>query len=184
MLKVRTNYSMFPIKRTVFFTSVTVHKILRYWNAHLIFKALGILGFPSFQSLDLIEYEPICSAFLNKLMTVMKNRKQAMMKAQEDRNKPKSQIQIQSRLRREKSWRVDVVMINEAFQVQSFYNRNLVDLCIFSGLFLRYSTSFTLTYCKVVSSNMSCLEAHAGFFRLLLWSEFLIFMYSDNLTIS
>ena len=88
----------------------------------LIFKALGILGFPSFQSLDLIEYEQVCSAFLNKLMTVMKNRKQAMMKAQEDRNKPKSQIQIQSRLRREKSWRVDVVMINEAFQVQSIHN--------------------------------------------------------------
>ena len=87
-----------------------------------IYKALGILGFPSFQSLDLIEYEQVCSAFLNKLMTVMKNRKQAMMKAQEDRNKPKSQIQIQSRLRREKSWRVDVVMINEAFQVQSIHN--------------------------------------------------------------
>ena len=51
----------------------------------------------------------------------MKNRKQAMMKAQEDRNKPKSQIQIQSRLRREKSWRVDVVMINEAFQVHAVY---------------------------------------------------------------
>jgi len=79
-------------------------------------KALGILGFPSFQSLDQTEYEQVCSAFLNKLMTVMKNRKQAMMKAQEDRNKPKSQNQIQSRLRREKSWRVDVVMINEAFQ--------------------------------------------------------------------
>ena len=83
------------------------------------FKALGILGFPSFQSLDQTEYEAVCSAFLNKLMTVMKNRKQAMMKAQEDRNKPKSQNQIQSRLRREKSWRVDVVMINEAFQVRS-----------------------------------------------------------------
>ena len=89
-----------------------------------------------------------------------------MMKAQEDRNKPKSQIQIQSRLRREKSWRVDVVMINEAFQVQSFYNRNFL-----FGYFLdslRYNTSFTLTYCKVVSCNMSCLEAHAGFFRLLI----------------
>ena len=49
----------------------------------------------------------------------MKNRKQAMMKAQENRNKPKSQNQIQSRLRREKSWRVEVVMINEAFQVRS-----------------------------------------------------------------
>ena len=92
----------------------------------LIFKALGILGFPSFQSLDLIEYEQVCSAFLNKLMTVMKNRKQAMMKAQEDRNKPKSQIQIQSRLRREKSWRVDVVMINEAFQVQSTVSPQIV----------------------------------------------------------
>ena len=101
----------------------------------LIFKALGILGFPSFQSLDLIEYEQVCSAFLNKLMTVMKNRKQAMMKAQEDRNKPKSQIQIQSRLRREKSWRVDVVMINEAFQVQSIYNRNILDLWRFFGSF-------------------------------------------------
>ena len=83
------------------------------------FKALGILGFPSFQSLDQTEYEDICSSFLNKLMTVMKNRKQAMMKAQENRNKPKSQNQIQSRLRREKSWRVEVVMINEAFQVRS-----------------------------------------------------------------
>ena len=65
----------------------------------------------------------------------MKNRKQAMMKAQEDRNKPKSQIQIQSRLRREKSWRVDVVMINEAFQVQSIYNRNILDLWSFIGSF-------------------------------------------------
>ena len=51
----------------------------------------------------------------------MKNRKQAMMKAQENKNKPKSQNQIQSRLRREKSWRVDVVMINEAFQVRSIF---------------------------------------------------------------
>ena len=115
----------------------------------LIFKALGILGFPSFQSLDLIEYEQVCSAFLNKLMTVMKNRKQAMMKAQEDRNKPKSQIQIQSRLRREKSWRVDVVMINEAFQVQSTVSPQIVSAETILGKKLFKGGNYSQKYGKL-----------------------------------
>ena len=34
-------------------------------------------------------------------------------------------------------------------------------------LFPQVFTSFTI-YCKVANSNTSCLEAHAGFFRLLI----------------
>ena len=116
------------------------------------FKALGILGFPSFQSLDQTEYEHICSSFLNKLMTVMKNRKQAMMKAQENKNKPKSQNQIQSRLRREKSWRVDVVMINEAFQVRSIFKLLLL-LFIVRGR--KVYTLYTI-FLRMISSFNGC----------------------------
>ena len=74
---------------------------------------MGILGFPSFQGLDDTSYEDICSQFLNKLMMVMKNRKQAAMRANEYQNRNKQY----NRQRREKSWRIEVVMINEAFQV-------------------------------------------------------------------
>ena len=35
-------------------------------------------------------------------------------------------------------------------------------------LFPQVFTSFTIYYCKVANSNTSCLEAHAGFFRLLI----------------
>ena len=72
------------------------------------------LGFPPFQTFDLTTYQDICSAFLNKLMMVMKNRKQAVMKASEY----KSRIQKYGKKprRNQVNWRLEVVKINEAFQ--------------------------------------------------------------------
>ena len=88
-------------------------------NTQFALKAMGILGFQSFQSIDATTYEEICSAFLNKLMTIMKERRQAAMQASEYKNRNNKKLH-ERRRGREKGWRTDVVMINEAFQVSLF----------------------------------------------------------------
>ena len=83
----------------------------------LLFKALEILGFPPFTTFELTSYEDICSAFLNRLMMVMKNRKQAAMKARELKNINKKKKYGYQARKREMNWRMEIVKINEAFQV-------------------------------------------------------------------
>ena len=84
-----------------------------------MFQALEILEFPPFTNFELTSYEDVCSAFLNRLMMIMKNRKQAAMDALKFKNKKKKKEYGYHARKRERNWRVEVVQVNEAFQVSS-----------------------------------------------------------------
>ena len=80
---------------------------------------MNILGFPSHQSFELTTYEVISSAFLTRIMFVMKARRDAIMEAKEykmvaGRRKRRSK---KEKLIDESNWRFEIVKVNEAFQV-------------------------------------------------------------------
>ena len=81
----------------------------------ILSKALNILGFPPFQTFELTTYQTICTAFLTQIMLVMKNRRQAVMEAKEYKSKKRKPKKTEEE--EDINWRVEVVRINEAFQV-------------------------------------------------------------------
>ena len=74
-----------------------------------------MLGFPTYQTFEQTSYESICSAFLSRLMMIMKTRKQREMEAREQKVTRRRRFEQQ---KEEESWRVEVVHANEAFQVK------------------------------------------------------------------
>ena len=91
----------------------------------MLSKALNVLGFPTYQTFEQTAYDTICTAFLTKLMMVMKERKQKVMEAKEMKNKGRRRHQIQ---KEEESWRMEVCKINEAFQVNGLFTSTLSTL--------------------------------------------------------